>query len=98
MNNKAWLNILVAAVMLSLACSLFSRQIGAPTAAPTNASNPASATQRQLGVFDAVFNAVRDQYVRADYGGTDWEAICAQYRGPVAGRGNHDTPSPTLRD
>ena len=98
MNNKAWLNILGAAAMLSLACSLVSRQIGAPTVAPTNVSNPASATQRQLGVFDAVFNAVRDQYVRADYGGVDWNAIGAQYRGLVAAGETDDAFAQTVRD
>jgi carboxyl-terminal processing protease len=98
MKNKPWLNILVAGAMLSLACSLVSRQIGAPTTAPTSVSNPASATQRQLDVFDAAFNAVRDRYVRADYGGVDWNAIGAQYRGLVAAGETDDAFAQTMRD
>ena len=85
MKNKPWLNLVVAAAMLSLACSAVSRLPGAPTAVPSAApATAASAADRQLAVFDAVFGAVRDQYIHADYGGVDWSAVGAQYRSQVA--------------
>lgn len=98
MKNKPWLNILVAAAMLSLACSLVSRPAVSPTTTPTGVSAQAAATQRQLSVFDAAFNAVRDQYVRPDYGGVDWNAIGAQYRGLVAAGETDDAFAQTMRD
>jgi carboxyl-terminal processing protease len=92
--NKPWFNVLVAAAMLSLACSLVTRPLAAPTEAPT----PPSPAQRQLSVFDAAFAAVRDQYVRSDYGGVDWKTISAQYRSQVAAGQTDDAFNQTLRD
>ncbi len=100
MTKKPWLNLLVAVGMLSLACSLPSRLPGGPTPAPTGpATTSAQAvTQRQLAVFDAAFNAVRDQYIRTDYGGVDWAAVGAQYRSQVAAGETDDAFAQTLRD
>ena len=102
MKNKPWFNILVAGAMLSLACSAVSRlgvpAVGAPTATPTAAvSSQAATTQRQLSVFDAVFADVRDQYIRADYGGADWSAIGTQARAAVAAGETDDAFAQTLR-
>jgi carboxyl-terminal processing protease len=94
MKNKPWLNILVAAAMLSLACSLTSRPAVTPTAAPT----AVSPTSRQLSVFDAAFNAVRDQYIPANYSGVDWKTIGAQYRSQVAAGETDDAFAQTMRD
>ena len=52
---------------------------------------------RHRQVFDAVFEAVRDQYVRADYGGADWVALGAAYRGVVAAGQTEDEFAQTLR-
>ena len=102
MKNKPWLNLLVAGAMLSLACSAVSRlglpAASVPTATPASAaSSQAATTQRQLTVFDAVFAAVRDQYVRADYGGVDWNAIGTQARRVVAAGETDDAFEQTLR-
>jgi carboxyl-terminal processing protease len=94
MKNKPWLNVWVAAAMLSLACSLVSGPPAAPTATPAQQSG----TQRQLTVFDAVFTAVLDQYVRADYGGADWKALGAQYRGLVAAGETDEAFAQTMHD
>jgi carboxyl-terminal processing protease len=99
MKNKAWLNLLVAAAMLSLACSAVSRVIGSPAGAPSAApTTAASAADRQLSVFDAVFGSVRDQYIHADYGGADWAAIGTQYRSQVAAGETDDVFAQTIRD
>ncbi len=100
MTRKPWFNILVAAAMLSLGCSLVGRSpVGAP-AAPTSAATTAAqtATQRQLSVFDAAFSAVSDRYIRSDYGGVDWKAVGAQYRAQVAAGESDDAFAQTMRD
>ena len=100
MKSKPWFNVVVAGVTLSLACSLFSRPGVSPAAGPTSVATPASPTERQLSVFEAVFKAVRDLYIRADYGGADWSALGTQYRGQelpmrgVTSAGNDHLPSP----
>ncbi len=98
MKIKPWLNFVVAGAMLSLACSLFSRLGVAPAAVPTSAPTQISPTERQLNVFDAVFKAVRDQYIRADYGGADWSALGTQYRSQVAAGESDDAFAQTMRD
>ena len=99
MKNKPWLNLLVAAGMLSLACSAVNRVLGSPTGVPSAApTTAASATDRQLAVFDAVFGDVRDQYIHADYGGVDWSAVGAQYRSQVAAGETDDAFAKTMRD
>ena len=99
MKNKSWLNVLVAAAMLSLACSAVSRVIGSPTSLPSPApTSAASDSNRHLAVFDAVFNDVRDQYVRADFGGVDWSAIGAQYRSQVAAGQTEEAFAQTMRE
>src|SRR5689334_1499403 len=69
---------LAALVGLMAACSSVQRTPPTATPVPTLA-----ATDRQLKVFDAAWEAVRDQYVRADYGGVDWNAVRALYRTQV---------------
>ncbi|MCC7362549.1 MAG: PDZ domain-containing protein [Anaerolineales bacterium] len=66
---------LVLAALLAAACGLVQRTPPTATPVPTIA-----ATERQLTVFDAAWEAVRDQYVRADYGGVNWDAVRALYR------------------
>src|SRR5688572_25259083 len=46
-----------------------------PDAMPVDAS----ATTRQKGVFDGLWNAVNDHYVYPDFLGHDWNAIGAKY-------------------
>jgi C-terminal processing protease CtpA/Prc len=81
MKNWPGLRVLLVGALVTMACSAVSQFMATPTpkAVPTQ-----SAAARQLGVFDAAFAAVRDQYVRSDYGGVDWNAIGAQYRTQVA--------------
>jgi carboxyl-terminal processing protease len=62
--------------MFTMACALLSR--AAPTPPPTS-----DATARHLTVFEVMWTAVRDQYVRPDYDGVDWEAVGQMYRAKV---------------
>ena len=70
MNKRPASHVWMVVLLLSLACNLITR--GTPTAAPVPTQ---SAVDRHLKVFDAAFAAVRDQYVDADFGGTDWTAL-----------------------
>jgi carboxyl-terminal processing protease len=77
----------VLAVMLALttACGLLPGR-AAPTPVPTT-----SPAERQLRVFDAAWTAVRDQYLRPDLDGVDWEAVNAAYRPQIeAGLSDED--------
>jgi carboxyl-terminal processing protease len=93
MHKRPASNVWVVVLLLSLACSLVSR--ATPTAVPVPTQ---SAVERQLKVFDAVFAAVRDQYVSADFGGVDWTSLGAQYRAMVAAGQTDDEFAQTLRD
>lgn len=81
MNTTRWRWLILSGVVLfGLGCSAVT-SLGAtpvPTAAPTR-----SAAERQISVFEAVWEAVRDQYVRADYDGVDWDAVGQTYRAQV---------------
>src|SRR5258706_13254107 len=93
MNKRPASNVWMVVLLLSLACSLVSR--ATPTAAPVPTQ---SAVERQLKVFDAVFAAVRDQYVSADFGGVDWTALGAEYRAKVAAGQTDEEFAQALRD
>ncbi len=81
MNTTRWRWIILSgAVLFGLGCSAVT-SLGA-TPVPTPAPTP-NATERQLNVFTLMWEAVRDQYVRADYDGVEWEAIGEIYRAQV---------------
>src|SRR6266540_3966865 len=92
MNKRPAWHVWMVMLLFSLACSLVSR--ATPTVAPVPTQ---SAAERQLKVFDAVFAAVRDQYVNADFGGVDWNGLGAQYRATVAAGQTDDEFAQTLR-
>ncbi|MEP7355975.1 MAG: S41 family peptidase [Anaerolineales bacterium] len=92
MNKRPASKLWMIGLLLSLACSLVTR--ATPTAVPVPTQ---SASDRQLKVFDAVFAAVRDQYVSADFGGVDWTGLGAQYRALVAAGQTEDEFAQTLR-
>ncbi|MBL8055932.1 MAG: PDZ domain-containing protein [Anaerolineales bacterium] len=48
--------------------------LGGPTAPPATSAAPAPVSDRHLEVLQAVDQAVREQYIRADLDGADWEA------------------------
>lgn len=83
---------LLALIAATIACGLTARTPPTATPVPTVA-----ATDRHLKVFDAVWEAVRDDYVRPDYGGVDWEAIGGQYRPQVEAGLTEDAFVATLR-
>lgn len=78
-NRWRWL-ILVGVMVSGLGCSAVTSLSATPmpTAAPT-----LSVTERHLSVFETIWEAVRDQYVRTDYDGVNWEAIGETYRAQV---------------
>lgn len=71
--------VLAGLLAMTLACSRL--QSAAPTATP---APTAASTERHLSVFEAAWEAVRDQYLLADYGGVDWEAVGEEYRAKIA--------------
>ncbi len=83
--------------LFAMACAslpLLNRPTPAPTALPTP-----DAAARHLKVFEATWAAVRDQYVRADYDGVDWEAVGQTYRAKVeAGLDDEEAFAQSLRD
>jgi carboxyl-terminal processing protease len=66
---------LVGVLWAVAACGLVQRTPPTATPIPTT-----SATERHLRVFEAAWEAVRDQYVLPDHGGVDWAAVGEQYR------------------
>ena len=83
---------LVLVTLLAAACGLVQRTLPTATPVPTVA-----ATERQLKVFDAAWEAVRDQYVRADFDGVDWDAVRTLYRAKVQAGLSEDDFTTTLR-
>src|SRR5215203_3259 len=83
---------LVSVLAATAACGLVQRTPPTATPVPTVA-----ATERQLKVFDAAWEAVRDEYVRADYSGVDWDAVGAEYRPRVAAGLSEDDFTLTMR-
>lgn len=77
--------VLAVVLALSAGCGLLPGRAG-PTPVPTT-----SPVERQLRVFDAAWTAVRDQYLRADLDGVDWEAVNARYHAQIeAGLSDED--------
>ncbi len=83
---------LVGLLAATLACGALQSTPPTATLVPTQ-----PATDRHLKVFDAAWEAVRDDYVQADYGGVDWDAVSAQYRPPVAAGQSEDDFVATMR-
>jgi carboxyl-terminal processing protease len=82
MNTTRWRwLILVGGMVFGLGCSAVTSLSATPvpTAAPT-----LSAAERHLSVFETIWETVRDQYVRTDYDGVDWEVIGQTYRAQVS--------------
>jgi len=95
MKTQRWL-ILLGLIIFTLACSLPSKlRRTPPTATPAPTSN---AESRQLKTFEAAWEAVRDQYVRVDYNGVDWEAIGNEYRAKVEAGLDDEAFNQLMRD
>jgi carboxyl-terminal processing protease len=73
-----FLLVAIIALAATVACSTIRRPT--PTPAPLPTPDPLA---RHLSVFQLAWEAVRDQYVLADYGGVDWEAVGQKYRARV---------------
>ncbi|MGH2525036.1 MAG: hypothetical protein ACRDH2_21205, partial [Anaerolineales bacterium] len=79
--RRRWGGVALATLVLtSLACSAISFRQATPTPAPVPTTD---AKARQIQVFEAAWTAVRDQYVRPDYDGVDWEVVGQAYRAKV---------------
>jgi carboxyl-terminal processing protease len=85
---KLWLVIL----LFTSACGLVRRPEPTPVPVPTQ-----PVAERQLEVFDALFEAVRDRHVSADFGGTDWVGLGSQYRALIAAGQSDEVFVQTLR-
>src|ERR1041384_4004694 len=80
MKTQRWLSLSLGLILFPFACALPRSLRRTPTPCPA----PTSGTEdRQLTVFETAWEAVRDQYVRADYDGVDWEAVGNKYRAKV---------------
>lgn len=78
--------ILVASFSLiaALACSSINQFNPLNPATATPVPTPTAAVSaRQQQVFEAIAEAVREKYVRADFDGVDWDAVEQQYRARV---------------
>src|SRR5688572_8924335 len=95
MKTQRWL-ILLGLITFTLACSLPSR-LRRPTPAPTPAPTT-NAESRQLKVFETAWEAVRDQYVRVDYNGVDWDAVGDEYRAKVEAGLDDEAFNQLMRD
>ncbi len=77
MKSHIRLLALSGGLLLTLACSTLTTAFPTPasTAGPT-----LSAQSQQLKVFQAIWQAVNDHYVRADFDGVNWQAVGDTYR------------------
>lgn len=88
------------AMIVGLGCNLpaYIRLVGTsvpqPSQQPTASANAAS----QLQIFETAWEAVRDQYVRADYNGVDWNAVGDQYRARISAGLSDDEFAQAMRD
>jgi carboxyl-terminal processing protease len=92
MNKRPALTLWMVVLLFSAACGLVRRPAATPAPVPTR-----PVAERQLQVFDALFSAVRDQYILADYGGVDWTGLGIQYRAVVAAGQSEEAFAQTLR-
>ncbi len=78
-------------LLATLACNLpaYTRLAGGtptPQGMPVpQATAPATTndTTQQLAIFETAWTAIRDQYVREDFGGADWDAVGETYRARI---------------
>lgn len=77
--------------LATLACTTVTSRL--PFSATPTAARPAipDIVTRQLRVLDAIDAAVREQYLREDFDGLNWEAVVADYRARIeAGLGEKE--------
>jgi carboxyl-terminal processing protease len=87
----------LATLVFAMACASLPRlSLNRPTPAPTALPTP-DAAARHLKVFTAIWEAVRDQYVRPDYDGVDWQKVGDTYRAKVEAGLDEDTFAQTMR-
>ena len=77
MSRTRLLILAFAASLLASACR------GGPPRVQVTPIPTVDPTTRQLRVFDSLWAAVRDRYVREDYNGVDWLALGDQYRAAI---------------
>lgn len=81
---RGWLVVGLTTFFATMACATVGRlsPLVAPTAAPVAAPEQTAIT-RHLKVLEAVDTTVREQYVRADLDGVDWEAFVQETRAQI---------------
>ncbi|MBL8046368.1 MAG: PDZ domain-containing protein [Anaerolineales bacterium] len=78
------ITVAVINLVAVLACSSINQFNPLNPATATPVPTPTAAvSSRQQQVFEALADAVREKYVRADYDGVDWEAVEQKYRAQV---------------
>lgn len=71
-------------LIATLACSSINQFNPFNPATPTPVPTPTAAVSPRHGqVFEAIVEAVREKYVRADFDGVDWDAVAQKYRAQV---------------
>ena len=78
------------ALAVALACNLpaYTRAVGTPVRVSATPAAQATAlgptTDQHAQIFETAWEAVRDQYIRADYDGVDWNAVGEKYRAQLS--------------
>src|SRR3990172_8995614 len=88
------------AMIVGLGCNLpaYIRLVGTSVPQPSQHPPASADAASQLQIFETAWEAVRDQYVRADYNGVDWNAVGDQYRARISAGLSDDEFAQAMRD
>src|SRR3990172_4002820 len=88
------------ALIVGLGCNLpaYIRLVGTSVPQPSQQPTASADAASQLQIFETAWEAVRDQYVRADYNGVDWNAVGDQYRARISAGLSDDEFAQAMRD
>ena len=89
------------ALFFALACNLpaYTRLVArTPAPPPTQPAAASGDAERQQQIFEAVWEAVRDQHLDPTYGGVDWNAVGEEYRAKISAGLPADEFTQAMRD
>jgi C-terminal peptidase prc len=92
------ITVLAVLALASLACSAVTRLRATPIPPTATPAPTATGSERQLETFTVIWETVRDQYVRDDYDGVDWDAVGETYRAQVEAGLDDEAFTQAMRD